>query len=31
VVSVEVVRPIRTGVPGLPAEVPAVAHAGPTQ
>ena len=29
VVSVEVVRPVRTGVPGLPAEVTAVAHAGP--
>jgi secretion/DNA translocation related TadE-like protein len=29
VVSVEVARPVRTGVPGLPAEVTAVAHAGP--
>ena len=29
VVSVEVVRPVRTGVPGLPAEVTAAAHAGP--
>jgi secretion/DNA translocation related TadE-like protein len=31
VVSVEVGRSIRTGVPGLPAEVTAVAHAGPTR
>jgi secretion/DNA translocation related TadE-like protein len=29
VVSVEVVRPVRTGVPALPAEVTAAAHAGP--
>jgi secretion/DNA translocation related TadE-like protein len=29
VVSVEVVRPVRTGVAGLPTEVTAVAHAGP--
>jgi secretion/DNA translocation related TadE-like protein len=29
VVSVEVVRPVRTGVPGLPAQVTAAAHAGP--
>jgi secretion/DNA translocation related TadE-like protein len=29
VVSVQVVRPVRTGVPGLPAEVTAAAHAGP--
>ena len=29
VISIEVVRRVRTGIPGLPAQVTAVAHAGP--
>jgi secretion/DNA translocation related TadE-like protein len=31
VISVEVARPVRTGIPGLPAQVTAVAHAAPHQ
>jgi secretion/DNA translocation related TadE-like protein len=31
VISVEVVRRVRTGISGLPAQVSAVAHAGPHQ